>query len=318
MGVGRLQRLEGIQVPDERLLAGRITGVVYVVASLTVGALIAMPHVESHAPWLIAPVAACAWIWGLACLTVVDWMRFPGWAAHASTNAGLGSVALITACTGGPGSSARFLFLLPLVFPAAFFPPREAWPYFVLVVATWASPLLYDRGALGTDLLAELLVVVPVLFLVSFLMIEGKRQMVGLRGRADQLARIDPLTGLANRRALTEALGVHVGGRRATDRGGLLVLDVDDFKLVNTEHGHPGGDAALVAVARALRSTARDVDLPARLGGDEFALIVRDAAPAGMAALAERVLDAVRRADTGLPGVRLHASVGWALCPDDA
>jgi diguanylate cyclase (GGDEF)-like protein len=256
--------------------------------------------------------------WGVACLTVIDWTRFPGWAVHASTLAGLTAATAITGLTGGSGSSARFLLLLPLVFPAAFFPPREAWPYYVLVVAAWSSPLLYDRDALDSDLLAEMLVVVPVFFLISFLMIEGKRQMVSLRGRADELARLDPLTGLANRRALTELLARHVGGRRATDRGGLLVLDVDDFKTVNTEHGHPGGDAALVAVADALRATAREVDLPARLGGDEFALIVRDADRVGMAALAERLLDAVRHADTGLPGVQLHASVGWALCPDDA
>jgi diguanylate cyclase (GGDEF)-like protein len=237
---------------------------------------------------------------------------------HGSTLAGLATATAITALTGGSGSSARFLLLLPLVFPAAFFPPREARPYYVLVIAAWASPLLYDADALATDLLAEMLVVVPVFFLISFLMIEGKRQMVFLRGRADELARLDPLTGLANRRALTEALARQVGGRRSADRGGLLVLDVDDFKTVNTEHGHPGGDAALIAIAAALRATAREGDLPARLGGDEFALIVRHADRAGMAALAERVLDAVRRADTGLPGVQLRASAGWALCPEDA
>jgi GGDEF domain-containing protein len=45
---------------------------------------------------------------------------------------------------------------------------------------------------------------------------------------------------------------------------------------------------------------------------------VRNADPAGMAALAERLLAAIRAVDTGLPGVQLHASAGWALCPDDA
>jgi diguanylate cyclase (GGDEF)-like protein len=316
--MGRVHGLHGIQIPDERPLAGRLTGVVYVVAAVSVAALLTFPHVEAHPIWLVALIAAGAAAWGVACLTVIDWMRFPGWAVHASTLTGVAATTTVTALTGGSGSSARFLLLLPLVFPAAFFPPREARPYHVIVVAAWSSPLLYDSDALNTDLLAEMLVVVPVFFLISFLMIEGKRQMVSLRSRADELARLDPLTGLANRRALTEALARHVGGRRITDRGGLLVLDVDDFKAVNTEHGHPGGDAALIAVAAALRGAAREIDLPARLGGDEFALIVRDADRAGMAALAERVLDAVRRADTGLPGVRLQASVGWALCPDDA
>ena len=316
--MGRVHRLQGIELPDERPLAGRLTGVVYVVAAATVAALLAFPHVEAHAVWMVALITVAAAVWGVACLTAIDWMRFPAWAVHASTLAGIAATTVVTALMGGSGSSARFLLLLPLVFPAAFFSPREARPYFPVVVAAWSSPLLYDADALSTDLLAEMLVVVPVFFLISFLMIEGKRQLVFLRARADELARLDPLTGLPNRRALTEALARSVGGRRITDRGGLLVLDVDDFKTVNTEHGHPGGDAALIAVADALRATAREIDLPARLGGDEFALIVRDADRVGMAALAERVLDAVRHADTGLPGVRLQASVGWAVCPDDA
>jgi diguanylate cyclase (GGDEF)-like protein len=318
MPPGRLRRLQGFQVPDERPLAGRLTGTVYVVAAVSVTALLSLPHVEVHARWLVIAIAALAGGWGVVSLTLVDWSRVPGWGVHASTLAGLGAALAITVLTGGAGSSSRFLLLLPLVFSAAFFPPREAWVYYWIVAVAWASPLLYDDDALATDLLAELLIVIPVFFLISFLMIEGKRQMVGLRGHAHELARRDPLTGLANRRALTEALARHERGRRAVDRAGLLVLDVDDFKTVNTAHGHPGGDRALIAVASALRSAAREVDLPARLGGDEFALIVREADHAGMEALAARVLAAVRTADTGLPGVRLAASVGWAVCPGDA
>jgi diguanylate cyclase (GGDEF)-like protein len=314
----RLRQLQGIQMHDERGLAGRLTGVVYITAAVSVGSLLCLPHVERRATLLVVAIAAAAALWGVATLTLIDWHRFPGWAVHASTIAGLAAGASITALTGGPGSSARFLLLLPLVFSAAFFPPGEAWPYFVLVVATWASPLLYDVDALDTDLIAELSVVVPVLFLTTYLMTEGKRQMVTLRARADDLARRDPLTGLANRRALTEALGRHVSGRRESDRAGLLVLDLDGFKAINTTYGHPGGDRALIAVADALRRVARETDLPGRLGGDEFALVVREADRIGMAVLADRVLAAVRTVDCGLPGVSLRASAGWALCPDDA
>jgi diguanylate cyclase (GGDEF)-like protein len=315
---GRPTRLQGIEIDDERGLAGRLTGIVYIVAAVSVGGLLCLPHVEHGSVRLVAAIAVAAALWGLVTLTLIDWTRVPGWAVHASTLAGLPAVTAITALTGGTGSSARFLLLLPLVFSASFFPPGEAWPYFVFVVATWASPLLYDVDALGTDLIAELLIVVPVLFLITFLMTEGKRQMVTLRSRADELARRDPLTGLANRRALTEALARHVSGRRGADRAGLLVLDLDGFKMINTSYGHPGGDRALVAVASALRSVARETDLPGRLGGDEFALVVRDADRVGMAVLADRVLKAIRDADAGLPGVNLRASAGWAMCPDDA
>jgi diguanylate cyclase (GGDEF)-like protein len=143
--------------------------------------------------------------------------------------------------------------------------------------------------------------------------------MVELRARADDLARRDSLTGLANRRALLEAAQAGPG-RRADDQIGLLLLDVDDFKLANTLHGHPGGDRALRFVALSLRSAARESDLPARLGGDEFAVLVRGATPEGMEALAERVMATVRASDVtlGLPGFVLRVSAGWALDAPDA
>jgi diguanylate cyclase (GGDEF)-like protein len=128
---------------------------------------------------------------------------------------------------------------------------------------------------------------------------------VALRAHADDLARRDPLTGLANRRALLEAAA-------CPGRVGLLLLDVDDFKRFNTEHGHPGGDRALVGVADSLRRAVRADDLPARLGGDEFAVLARNACENGMAALAERVMRTVRT-----DGVA-RVSAGWAIGAGDA
>ena len=84
------------------------------------------------------------------------------------------------------------------------------------------------------------------------------------------------------------------------------MLDVDDFKAVNTLHGHPGGDRALVFLAGCLRASCRAGDVAARLGGDEFAVLVPGAEEAGMEALAQRLLDAVR-----LGSVRI--SVGRAI-----
>jgi diguanylate cyclase (GGDEF)-like protein len=124
--------------------------------------------------------------------------------------------------------------------------------------------------------------------------------------RADELARTDPLTGLANRRALLEAMEF----RDREQCIGLLMLDVDDFKSVNTQFGHPGGDRALQFVADCLRASCRSGDLPARLGGDEFAVLVPSADDDGMAALALRLLEAVRAGDT------VRISVGWAIAAD--
>jgi diguanylate cyclase (GGDEF)-like protein len=317
MGRLTLRGLTGIQVPDERPLAGRLNGAMYLVAALTTAGLPLLPGIETRAAWLFYSLAAISGVWGLIALRM-DWHSVPGWALHATSIAGVAAAGVAMALTGGSSSPARFLLLFPLVYPSYFYPPNEARGYLVAVVATWASPLLYDARAVHAGFVAELVIAVPALWMATFLMVEGKRKMVALRAHAIDLARRDPLTGLANRRALVEALERHAAGRRSGDRTGLLVLDVDDFKRVNTEHGHPGGDAALLAVAAALRGCAREFDLPARLGGDEFALVARDTDAEGMAVLAERVLAAVRTADAGIPGLRLRASAGWAICPDDA
>ncbi|WP_427131972.1 putative bifunctional diguanylate cyclase/phosphodiesterase [Pseudarthrobacter sp. S9] len=88
----------------------------------------------------------------------------------------------------------------------------------------------------------------------------------------------DPLTGLANRAALTECLSASLGP--GTDRKarheGLLIIDVDDFKDVNDSLGHEGGDALLMQLAKRLQGCVRAQDLVARLGGDEFAVVVMD------------------------------------------
>lgn len=87
------------------------------------------------------------------------------------------------------------------------------------------------------------------------------------------LARTDPLTGLANRRAFMGETGRRLARiRNGQGRGALVLIDLDNFKPINDRFGHPAGDDALVAVARHLIAAVRGLDLAARLGGDEFAL----------------------------------------------
>jgi diguanylate cyclase (GGDEF)-like protein len=116
-----------------------------------------------------------------------------------------------------------------------------------------------------------------------------------------------------------ELLERHVGGKRATDATGLLLVDLDEFKNANTLFGHPGGDRVLKTTAAALTTSARDDDMVARLGGDEFAIVARGVDRAVMEKLAQRVVESVCAADDELatPGFRLSASVGWAIYPGD-
>jgi diguanylate cyclase (GGDEF)-like protein len=300
------RRILGIAVADERPLAGRLVGWMFIVGAIGTTLLPLLPGVAGAVLTPTLPIGIAAFVWGVLAVRVVRWRDTPGWLIHVAIVAGALATAVATHDTGGADSPARLLAMLVLVFAAYFFPAREAWPYLPLVLALHELPLAYDATALSTGLLGELLIVAPCYWLLAFLLITGKRGMIELRARADELARTDPLTGLANRRALIEAME-GAGGRARDERVGLLMLDVDDFKHVNTVFGHPGGDRALVFIACCLRKSCRAGDVPARLGGDEFAVLVPGADPDGMTALAERLLEAVRLGNSA------RISVGWAI-----
>jgi diguanylate cyclase (GGDEF)-like protein len=90
-----------------------------------------------------------------------------------------------------------------------------------------------------------------------------------------ELAVRDPLTGLYNRRYFDETLAAEVKRAHRYDRQlALIFMDLDDFKAINEELGHLGGDAVLVGIAERLRSVIRAADIAARVGGDEFAVIL--------------------------------------------
>jgi len=119
------------------------------------------------------------------------------------------------------------------------------------------------------------------------------------------MAAHDPLTGLLNRRGLTEALDARFARRAGGAR--LLLVDVDHFKHVNDRYGHQAGDAVLCAIADALRGAVRADDLVCRMGGEEFAAVCMQANDATALQLAERIR--TRIGDTAL----LHAPGGEAV-----
>lgn len=130
----------------------------------------------------------------------------------------------------------------------------------------------------------------------------------------------DGLTGLYNRRYMQDRLREELARAHRYRRDlALLLLDVDHFKRVNDTLGHPAGDLALARVARTLRSTIRDTDIPARYGGDEFAVILPEASHDGGRAVGERIRAAVEAMDaSGVEASRITVSVGIAAFPIDA
>ncbi|CAO4171787.1 EAL domain-containing protein [Methylorubrum aminovorans] len=129
------------------------------------------------------------------------------------------------------------------------------------------------------------------------------------------LAQHDPLTDLANRATLRQALTETLASARWEDCA-VLYIDLDRFKPINDMFGHAVGDQLLQEVARRLRLTVGPQDVIARLGGDEFALILRPADPQRVAETARTILDALNRpyAVKRLP-IRIGASIGIAVAP---
>jgi diguanylate cyclase (GGDEF)-like protein len=126
----------------------------------------------------------------------------------------------------------------------------------------------------------------------------------------------DPLTGLYNRRSFDDQLARAVGRARRYDSPFTLVLiDLDHFKAVNDEYGHPAGDEVLRAIGEEMRRTLRSSDVAARYGGDEFALILPEADSDLAPRLVDRLRDGVRALRRELP---VDFSTGLASCPDEA
>jgi diguanylate cyclase (GGDEF)-like protein len=132
---------------------------------------------------------------------------------------------------------------------------------------------------------------------------------------AERGAKIDVLTRLPNRRYFDEAVEIENPRRRANDSVGILMVDIDHFKLVNDRFGHSTGDQVLRGVASAITTAVRDEDTPARYGGEEFAVLLRRADEAQAVEVAERIRRAVVRLHPASLGITepVTVSVGVAV-----
>ncbi len=136
---------------------------------------------------------------------------------------------------------------------------------------------------------------------------------------ARQLADLDSLTGLHNRRYFYETLGREVDRAQRYQRLlSLVIVDVDGFKEINDRIGHLAGDAVLAEIADRIRQVVRSADIPCRVGGDEFAVIVPEVEVGQARQLVGRIQRAVSSQPIARAG-RVRVSAGVAdLQPSDS
>lgn len=238
---------------------------------------------------------------------------------------GAAIIAVAVAGTDDFGDGA-ILYVWPALWTAYFLGTRGAVGIVVWIGIVHALALLsMPDGHASVDRWIDVEVAVAVVVaVVRVLVVRNERLM---RRLADQ-ARVDPLTGLLNRRGFEERTAVeHARALRERTSIAVVIFDIDHFKRVNDDHGHDVGDRVLMSVGRTLTEHVRGIDVTARLGGEEFVVLLPRTDAAGALALAERVRIAVgaeatrrRRAHAGMPGelhVTVSGGVAAAVAPAD-
>lgn len=222
----------------------------------------------------------------------------------------------VIALTGGIQSTAPPLLILLVASQAWFWGTRLLALRLIGPLLVAASPILYtDLTGSNSDVIALVGIYTLGALLVTTVcaMYFNRRMLTRLQSDAERLAMSDPLTGISNRRCFNQYVQSHLGAEEPEEFA-IVMIDLDNFKRVNTERGHRAGDEVLRAIANALGSVAREDDCVARVGGDEFAAVLPGVGVDGARALAERFVKAVAETPEAVES-NVGASAGFALFP---
>jgi diguanylate cyclase (GGDEF)-like protein len=161
---------------------------------------------------------------------------------------------------------------------------------------------------------------VTALVLLAYVAMVIAREQRRARDAAIRLSTIDPLTGLFNRTFFFAAVEREIARSARSGRGFcLLMMDLDELKMINDRHGHFFGDRVLRGVGEVIRDSGRRIDTAARYGGDEFVVLLPETDPTGAYVLAEKIRLGVSDLSVDVSGKVLQPSVsiGVVSYPDD-
>jgi diguanylate cyclase (GGDEF)-like protein len=217
--------------------------------------------------------------------------------------------------SGQPGAAVRVMGRLGLIYVTAIMTLLSA---VLSAFVAWLFSFAISVPNYNVHIFLAFVIPFFVTPIFSYLSALSMRDLQRARRKAVDLARLDMLTGLGNRRAFFDSAcklaEAPDAGKRRT---GVLYIDIDHFKAINDRYGHEGGDIVLKHFAELLRACTRSSDLVARLGGEEFAVHVADTEPLGLSAVANGLIARVRSSEVDVSGdrIRYTVSIGGALGP---
>ncbi len=166
-----------------------------------------------------------------------------------------------------------------------------------------------DEGrlrAMLTDIITPTVLAVPIIFFLT----SKLRELAIAHQRLAVYAATDALTQVMNRSAFSTLVEAYLTEIRELQvRGALLIIDADNFKVVNDRYGHDRGDEALITIARSIKTILRAPDIVGRLGGEEFGVFLPGATPEQAEKVAERIRQSVSDAKFLPAGAAHHLSV---------
>ncbi|MEN3279706.1 MAG: hypothetical protein V7607_846 [Solirubrobacteraceae bacterium] len=172
---------------DERALAARVSGLLWLAGAATLLLTLALPGTEVQPIGAVVVVAAFAIAWGAGMLLAVPRGRASVRLFHVSSLLGLAVAGGLAAATGATDSPAREYAWFVVVYAAFFFTPRQALAYWLASAAVYGAPLVYDGNAVDDNLLRQLVVVVPIYCLVGGVVVAGRELLAGLSRQTSEL-----------------------------------------------------------------------------------------------------------------------------------
>ena len=192
----------------------------------------------------------------------------------------------------GTGTASTFMLVCMTVGTLSPLRPALAFPLFTLTFFLFAQTVEWVHGSALSmaPLRFNLATTYLVVLLVSGVVWRYYAHMMVLHKNLSDLAEHDALTGLFNRRYITQRTQDALGSaRRKGCDTHIIMIDIDFFKTINDTHGHPGGDMVLQKFGALLLDSVRETDVVARWGGEEFMVLLPDTSPENAVALAERL-----------------------------